>query len=87
MAIIDQGNIGVGTGRAGDAWRIVKRPRRRAGVSLVDPKGRVFKSLTKGGLGCRPTPLAMPPASPRVAVLTRAVEDAVMSVCISRTGS
>ena len=82
MAIIDQGDIGVRSGRAGDAGRIVKRPRRRTGVSLVDPKGRVFKSL-----GRRPPPLPMPPASPRVAVLAQALENAVMTVSITRTGS
>ena len=82
MVIIDQGGAGVRSGRAGDALRIVKRTRRRTRVSLVDPKGRVFK-----GLGRRPTPLAMPPASPRDAILAQALENTVMTISITRTGS
>ncbi|MEE8272820.1 MAG: hypothetical protein V3R98_13990 [Alphaproteobacteria bacterium] len=39
---IDQGYESVRSGRAGDAGRIVKRPRRGIHVSLVDPQGRVF---------------------------------------------
>jgi len=44
--------------------RIGKRLRRRIRAPLVDPKGRVFK-----GLGRRPAPLAMHPASPRGTIL------------------
>ncbi len=83
MVGIDQGGAGVRSGRAGDALRIVKRPRRRTRASLVDPQGRVFK-----GLGRRLAPLAMrPPASPRDAILAQALENAVLPVSITRTGS
>lgn len=50
VGCIDQGNAGVRSGRAGDALCIVKRPRRGDRVTLVDPKGRLFKTL-----GRRPT--------------------------------
>jgi len=45
--------------------RIGKRLRRRTRASLFDPQGRVFK-----GLGRRPAPLAMHPASPRDTILS-----------------
>ncbi len=45
-------------------------------------QGRVFK-----GLGRRPAPLAMHPASPRNPVLAQALENAMMTVIITRTGS
>ncbi len=79
---IDQRNVHVRRGRAGDAGSIVKRPRRSTRISLVDPKGRVLK-----GLGCRPAPLTMPPASPRDTILTQTLENAVQTVSITRTGS
>ena len=79
---IDQGGAGVRSGRAGDASRIVKRPRRRTRASLVDPPGRVFK-----GLGRRPPLLAMHPASPRNAILAQALENAVLTVSTAQTGS
>ncbi len=82
MVRIDQGHANVRSGRAGDAGRIVKRPRRRTRVSLVDPQGRVFK-----GLGRRPAPLAMRPASTRDAILAQALENAVRTISITRTGS
>jgi len=82
MASIDQSGAGARSGRAGDAVRIVKRSRRRTRAALVDPKGRVFKTL-----GRRPAPLAMHPASPRDPVLTQALENAVMAISIARTGS
>ena len=82
VASIGQGAAGARSGRAGDAARIVKRPGRRTRAALVDPKGRVFKSL-----GRRPAPLAMPPASPRDPVLAQALENAVMTTSITRTGS
>ena len=82
MVSIEQGGAGVRSGRAGDAVRIVKRSRRRTRASLSDPKGRVFK-----GLGRRPPPLAMPPASQRDAVLAQALENAVMTISITRIGS
>ena len=81
-ACIDQRNVHVRRGCAGDAGSIVKRPRRSMHVSLVDPKGRVFK-----GLGCRPAPLTMPPASSRDAILTQTLENAVQTISIARTGS
>ena len=81
-ASIDQGGAGVRSERAGDAGRIVKRSRRRTRVSLVDPKGRVLKRL-----GRRPTPLVMPPASRRAAVLAQALENAVLAISITRIGS
>ncbi len=82
MASIDQRGVGARSGCAGDAVRIVKRPRRRARASLVDPKGRVFK-----GSGRRLPSLAMHPASPRDAILAQAFENAVMTISITRTGS
>ncbi len=82
MGIIDQRGEGVRSGRAGDAGRIVKRPRRRARALLVDPQGRVFK-----GLGRRLAPLAMRSASPRDALLAQALENAVRTISITRTGS
>ncbi len=82
MVRIDQEYASDRSGRAGDAGRIVKRPRRRARISLVDPQGRVFK-----GLGRRPAPLAMPPASLRETVLAQALENVVQSLSITRTGS
>ena len=51
-------------------------------VSLVDPKGRLFKDL-----GRRPAPLAMDAASRRNAVLAQGLEKAVQPVTISQTGS
>ncbi len=81
-ACIDQRSVRVRRGCAGDAGSIVKRPRRSARASLVDPKGCVFK-----GLGCRPAPLAMPPASPRDTILTQTLENAVQTISIARTGS
>ena len=82
MGSIDQGGAGVRSGRVGDAGRIAKRPRRRTGASLVDPQGRVFK-----GLGRRPAPLAMRPASPRDAILAQTLENAVLPISTTRTGS
>ena len=82
MGSIDQGGAGVMSGRVGDTGRIAKRPRRRTGASLVDPLGRVFK-----GLGRRLAPLAMRPASPRDAILAQALENAVLPISITRTGS
>ena len=82
MVRIDQGGTDVRSGRAGDAVRIVKRPRRRICASLVDPQGRVFK-----GLGRRPAPLAMHPASLRDPVLTQVLENAVRTVSIAQIGS
>ncbi len=69
---IDQGNTSVRSGCAGDAWRIVKRPRRGNRVSLIDPQGRVFKAL-----GRRLTPLAMNAASRRDAILAQGLENTV----------
>ncbi len=51
-------------------------------AAMVDPRGRVFK-----GLGRRPAPLAMRPASPRDAILAQALENAVLPISITRTGS
>ncbi len=82
MVSIDQGGAGVRSGRAGDTLRIGKRSRRRTRASVVDPQGRVFK-----GLGRRPVPLAMPPASPRGGILAQALENAVLTVSIPRTDS
>ncbi len=82
MVRIDQEYARVRSGRAGDAGRIVKRPRRRARASLVDPQGRVFKDL-----GRRSAPLAMRSASPRDALLAQALENAVRTISITRTGS
>ena len=51
-------------------------------ASLVDPQGRVFK-----GLGRRLAPLAMHSASPRDTILAQALENAVRTVSMTRTGS
>ena len=82
MNCIDQRGVRVRRGCAGDAGSIVKRPQRGTRASLVDPKGRVLK-----GLGRRPVPLAMPPASPRDTLLTQTLENAVQSISIARIGS
>jgi hypothetical protein len=82
MVCIDQGGGSVRSGCAGDALRIVKRPRRGNRASLIDPKGRVFKAL-----GRRPPPLVLRPASLRDAVLAQGLENAVQTVSITRTGS
>ncbi len=82
MGSIDQRGAGVRSGRASDAGCIVKRPRRRARASLVDPQGRVFK-----GLGRRLAPLAMRRPSPRDAILAQALDNAVLPISITRTGS
>ena len=82
MSCIDQGKASVRSGCAGDALRIVKRPRRGNRVSLVDPKGRLFKAL-----GCRSTPLAMDAASRRDAILAQGIERAMQPTTISQTGS
>ncbi len=82
MSCIDQGNASARSGWAGDASRIVKRPRRGNRVILVDPKGRLFKAL-----GRRLTPLAMDLASRRDAILAQGLEKAVQPVTITRTGS
>ncbi len=79
---IDQRTVRVRSGCAGDAGGIVKCPRRGTRVSLIDPKGRVHK-----GLGCRPAPLAMPPASPRDTILAQPLVNAVQTISITRTGS
>ena len=82
MSCIDRGGARVRSGCAGDAWRIVKHPRRGLRATPVDPKGRLFKAL-----GRRPTPLAMDAASRRDAVLAQGLEKAVQPVTISWTGS
>ena len=82
MSCIDQGDASVRSGWAGDALRIVKRPRRGNRVSLVDPEGHLFKAL-----GRRPALLAMDAASRRNAVLAQGLEKAVQPVTISQTGS
>ena len=82
MVCIDQGGASVRSGRAGDAGRIGKRPRRGNRASLVDPKGRDFKTL-----GRRLPPLAMRPASPRDAILAQGLEIAVQTITITRTDS
>jgi len=79
---IDQGNASVRSGWAGDALRIVKRPRRGNRVSLIDPEGRDFKTL-----GRRLTPLAMRPASRRDAILAQGLEITVQITTISWTDS
>ena len=79
---IDQKSVRVRRGCAGDADGIVKQPQRGTRASPVDPKGRVFK-----GLGRRPAPLAMPPASPRNTLLAQTLENAVQSISITRTDS
>jgi hypothetical protein len=82
MGCIDQGDASVRSGCAGDALRIVKRPRHGNRVSLVDPEGRVFKAL-----GRRLTPLAMRTASRRDAILAQGLENAVQPMDSSQTGS
>ena len=81
MDCIDQGRASVRSGCAGDALRIVKRPRRGNRPALVDPEGRLFKAL-----GRRLTPLAMRQASRRNAILAQGLEKAVQSITISQTG-
>ncbi len=87
MGCIDQRDTSVRSGGAGDALRIGEASRRGNRVSLVDPKGRVFKAL-----GRRLPPLAMRPnthpgASPRDAILAQGLENAVQPVIITREGS
>ncbi len=82
MNCIDWRGARVRRGCAGDAGGIVKQPQRGTRASPVDPKGRVLM-----GLGRRPAPLAMPPASPRSTLLTQIPENAVQSISITRTGS
>ena len=82
MNCINQRGVRVRRGCAGGAGGIVKHPQRGTRDSLVDPKGRVLK-----GLGRRPAPLAMLPASPRNTVLAQSLENAVQSISIARTGS
>ena len=82
MNCIDRRGVRVRRGCAGDAGGIVKQPQRDTRASQVDPKGRVVK-----GLGRRPAPLAMPPASPRTSLLAQTLENAVQSISITRTGS
>ena len=82
MDCIDQGDASVRSGCAGDALRIVKHPRRGNRVTLIDPKGRLFKTLER-----RPAPLAMDAASRRDAILAQGLEKAVQPVTISQTGS
>jgi hypothetical protein len=82
MGCIDQGDASVRSGCAGDALRIVERPRRGNRAALIDPKGCVFKAL-----GRRPPPLVLRPASLRDAVLAQGLENAVQTVSITRTGS
>ena len=82
MSCIDQGHASVRSGWAGDALCIVKRPRRGNRVTLIDPKGRLFKALER-----RLTPLAMDAASRRNAILAQGLEKAVQPVTISQTGS
>ena len=82
MDCIDQGNASVRSGWAGDALRIVKRPRRGNRVALIDPEGHVFKTL-----GRRLTPLAMRPASRRDAILAQCLENMVQTTTMSQTGS
>ena len=79
---IDQGKASVRSGCAGDALRIVKRPRRGNRLALIDPKGHLFKAL-----GRRPAPLAMNAASRRDAVLAQGLEKTVQPVNISQKGS
>ena len=79
---IDQGRAGVRSGCAGDALRRIKRPRRGNRVTLLDPKGRLFKAL-----GHRLTPLVLRPASRRDAILAQGLEKTVQPVTISQTGS
>ena len=82
MDCIDQRGASVRSGGAGDALRIGKPSRRGNRVSLVDPKGRVFKAP-----GRRLPPLAMRKASPRDAILAQGLENAVQPVIITRTSS
>ena len=79
---IDQRGGCVRSGCAGDAGSIVKHARRGTRASLVDPKGRVLKLL-----GRRPPPLAMPPASPRGAILAQDLENTVQTISITRIDS
>ena len=79
---IEQRGVRVRRGCAGDVGGIVKHPRRGRRASLLDPKGRVIKAL-----GRRPTPLAMPPASPRNTVLAQDFDNAVQTISITQTGS
>ena len=82
MSCIDQGVASARSGCAGDALRIVKRPRRGNRLTLVDPEGRLFKAL-----GRRLTPLAMRQASRRDAILAQSFENTVQSITITQTGS
>jgi len=82
MSCIDQGSASARSGWAGDALRIVKRPRRGNRAAPVDPEGRLFKAL-----GRRLTPLAMNAASRRDALLAQGLEKAVQSITITQTGS
>ena len=82
MNCIDQRGARVRRGCASDAGGIVKQPQRGTRASPVDPKGRFLK-----GLGRRPAPLAMPPASLRDTLLAQIFENMVQSISITRTGS
>ena len=82
VSCIDQGKASVRSGCAGDALRIVKRPRRGNRLAQVDPKGRLFKAL-----GRRLTSLAMDAASRRDAILAQGLEKAVQSITTTQTGS
>ena len=82
MNCIDRRGARVRRGCAGDAGSIVKQPQRGTRASPDDPKGRVLN-----GLGRRPAPLAMLPASPRNTLLAQTLENAVQSISITRTGS
>ncbi len=79
---IEQRNTRVRRGCAGDAGSIVKHLRRGTRVPLLDPKGPALK-----GLGRRPAPLAMPPASPRDTILAQPLESGVQIITIAQTGS
>ena len=72
MNCIDWRGARVRRGCAGDAGGIVKQPQRGTRTSPLDPKGLVLK-----GLGRRPVPLAMPPASPRNTLPVQNLENAV----------
>ncbi len=82
VVCIDQRDARVRRGCAGDAGSIVKRPRRGSHVSLVDPKGHIFKAL-----GRRLVPLAMLPASPRGSILAQGLENMVQIISITQIGS
>ena len=82
MSCIDRRGARVRRGCAGDAGGIVKQPQRGTRASPVDPKGRIRK-----GLGRRPAPLAMPPASPRDTLLAQALANTVQSISITLTVS